>query len=87
MVQHINEEQDILESFEKDEWRSTKPSKKQLGVYAKYARKVMTKDKRINIRLPSATLEALKLRALEEGLPYQTLIASVLHKFVTGRFS
>lgn len=85
MSGRINQEQDILDSFESGEWRSIKPSKKQLGIYAKYARKTMAKDKRINVRLPTTTLEALQLRALEEGLPYQTLISSILHKFTVGR--
>lgn len=85
MAPRKNEEQDMLDSFESGEWRSTNPSKKQLGIYAKYARKAMVKDKRVNVRLSSSTLEALQLRALEEGLPYQTLITSILHKFIIGR--
>ena len=85
MARRNDEEQDMLDSFENGEWRSTNPSKKHLGIYAKYAQKAMTKDKRVNVRLPSSTLEALQLRALEEGLPYQTLITSILHKFIVGR--
>lgn len=49
------------------------------------ARATLAKDQRVNVRLSSALLFGLKARAAEEGLPYQTLIASVLHKFVTGR--
>lgn len=51
------------------------------------ARATPTKDRRINIRLPAADLQELRLRAEEEGLPYQTLIASVLHKYATGRLT
>jgi predicted DNA binding CopG/RHH family protein len=45
------------------------------------------KDKRVNIRLSSAVLLDIQARALEEGMPYQTLIASVLHKYATGKLS
>lgn len=81
----VIDEKDILDAFESGEFISARPSKKQLAAYSKYARNTMAKDKRINVRLPSSTLEALQLRALEEGLPYQTLITSILHKFVAGR--
>ncbi len=49
------------------------------------ARATANKDKRINIRLAAGDLQDIKARALEEGIPYQTLIASILHKYVTGR--
>jgi predicted DNA binding CopG/RHH family protein len=42
------------------------------------------KDQRINIRLSSPDLQALRARALQEGIPYQTLISSVLHKYISG---
>jgi len=45
------------------------------------------KDRRVNIRPSSGDLQDIQVKALEEGLPYQTLIASVLHKYVTGRLS
>lgn len=49
------------------------------------ARATLIKDRRVNIRLSSPLLSDLQARAAEEGMPYQTLIASVLHKYVTGR--
>jgi predicted DNA binding CopG/RHH family protein len=51
------------------------------------ARATAIKDQRINIRLSSNDLRDIQTKALQEGLPYQTLIASVLHKYVTGRFT
>jgi predicted DNA binding CopG/RHH family protein len=51
------------------------------------ARATAIKDKRVNIRLSSVDLLDIQAKALEEGLPYQTLIASVLHKYVTGKLS
>jgi predicted DNA binding CopG/RHH family protein len=52
---------------------------------ARYARAPFRKDRRVNIRISSKDLEAIQKRALEEGLPYQTLIASVLHKYASRR--
>ncbi|MFP4486027.1 MAG: CopG family antitoxin, partial [Campylobacterales bacterium] len=53
--------------------------------YQEIARNTLKKDKRINIRLSTSDLEALKTNAVELGLPYQTLVSSVLHQYVTGR--
>ena len=53
--------------------------------YVDYARATFRKDKRVNIRISSKNLDALKKKALEEGIPYQTLISSILHKYVNGR--
>jgi len=54
--------------------------------FGQYQKHVIKKDKVINIRISSIDLQALQTRAVEEGLPYQTLISSVLHKYVSGRF-
>ena len=54
--------------------------------YREYARVTLSKSKRVNIRLSTPDLSEIQGRAAEEGAPYQTLIASVLHKFVAGRF-
>lgn len=53
--------------------------------YQEYARNTFRKDARVNIRLSSKDLEALRNRAVEEGIPYQTLISSILHKYASGR--
>ena len=53
--------------------------------YSRYAKATFRKDRRLNIRLSSKDLEAIQKRALAEGLPYQTLIASLLHKYASGR--
>jgi predicted DNA binding CopG/RHH family protein len=79
------EEKSVLRSFERGEWRSRRPSKKEKARYQEYAKATFAKDKRINIRISSRDLADLQKRALEEGLPYQTLVSSVLHKYVTGR--
>lgn len=79
------EERGILDSFERGEWRSMKNGKREKTRYARYARATFRKDRRLNIRISSKDLEAIQKRALEEGLPYQTLISSLLHKFASGR--
>jgi predicted DNA binding CopG/RHH family protein len=62
-------------------------TKAQLAEIRAAARATGVKNKRVNIRLSAADLQDIQVRALEEGIPYQTLIASVLHKYVTGRLA
>ena len=59
--------------------------KRERARYSRYAKATFRKDRRVNIRLSSKDLEAIQKRALAEGLPYQTLIASLLHKYAAGR--
>ena len=79
------DEHELLESVERGEWRSTRGFARQRTEYARLAAATFRKDRRVNIRISSKDLEAIQKRALEEGLPYQTLMASVLHKYATGR--
>jgi len=79
------EEQKILESFEAGEWKSAPDREAVLSRHRAYARATLRKDRRLNIRISRMDLEALQKRALEEGMPYQTLAASILHKYVSGR--
>lgn len=75
----------ILKAYEAGEFRSVSPSKAELKKFKEAAKATFIKDRRVNIRLSSPDLMDVQARAAEEGVPYQTLIASVLHKFVTGR--
>jgi predicted DNA binding CopG/RHH family protein len=79
------QEKEILESVERGEWRSVKGVKRERSRYIPYAKATFRKDRRVNIRISSKDLEAIQKRALEEGLPYQTLISSLLHKYASGR--
>jgi predicted DNA binding CopG/RHH family protein len=79
------EERDILDSFERGEWRPVKNLKQEIQKHQEYARQTLKKDKRVNIRIPSRDLDELQARAIEDGIPYQTLISSILHRFITGR--
>ncbi len=78
-----NEEKEILKAFEAGEFKSVFTSRRKKMLQAT-AEETFKKDKRINIRISSRDLESLQRRALEEGNPYQTLVSSVLHKYVSG---
>ena len=80
-----NLDAEILASFEKDEWKSVSRAAKEAERYAGYAAAALAKDKRVNIRISSRDLEEIQAKAAQEGLPYQSLMTSVLHKYVTGR--
>ena len=78
-------EKDLLNSYERGEWKSVKNLKEEIDKHRVYARQTLKKDKRVNIRISSMVLEEIQTRAIEDGMPYQTLISSILHRFVTGR--
>lgn len=80
-----NEEKEILSSYEADEWQPVENRENEMPKYQQYASATFKKDKRVNIRISTKNLEALQKKALEEGIPYQTLISSVLHKYINGR--
>jgi predicted DNA binding CopG/RHH family protein len=77
-------EQDLLADYEAGSLKSV-ATKSELARLKAAARATATKDRRVNIRLSSGDLQDIQARALQEGMPYQTLIASILHKYVTGR--
>jgi len=80
-----DDEKELLESVERAEWKSASGGKRERTRNARYAKARFRKDRRMNIRLSSKDLEAIQKRALAEGLPYQTLIVSLLHKYAAGR--
>jgi len=79
-------EDEVLSAYEAGKLKSV-AMKSELAKFKAAARSTAVKDKRVNIRLSSGDLSDIQVKALEEGVPYQTLIASVLHKYVTGRLS
>lgn len=79
------EEQELLQSLENDEWESVENLQDEIKLHQDIAKNTLRKDKRINIRLSSNDLEALKTNAVELGLPYQTLVSSILHQYASGR--
>jgi predicted DNA binding CopG/RHH family protein len=76
----------VLNAYETGKLASV-ASRSELAKFKAAARSTAVKDKRVNIRLSSGDLSDIQIKALEEGVPYQTLIASVLHKYVTGRLA
>lgn len=79
------EEREILEAFMLGNVRRSNDAAETQKRHQEYAEGIFRKDARINIRLPSKDLRGLQKKALAEGIPYQTLIASILHKYVEGR--
>ena len=78
------EEKEILDSFEKDEWVPVTNLTKRKKELMAYARNTLRKDKRLNIRISERDLLELQKRAVNEGLPYQTYVSSIIHKFING---
>lgn len=82
-----HDEQALHDSYERGEWRSVKGLRRATGRYAAAARRTLRKTARMNIRIAEADLAGLQAKAAQEGLPYQTLVASVLHKYVSGQLA
>lgn len=80
-----NIDSEIIRSIEDGEWQSVSDMSRVKESLERAARSTIIKDQRMNIRISKRDLESLKTRALEEGMPYQTLVSSVLHKYITGR--
>ena len=78
------EEKEILDAIENDKWELVKPKRAELDYYAEIARNTFRKDQRMNIRISKADLNRIKAKAAEEGIPYQTLVASLIHKYASG---
>jgi predicted DNA binding CopG/RHH family protein len=81
----MENENGILKSYENNEWQPISGKNSRIEQYAKYARETLRKDKRLNIRLSARDMEGLKRLAVREGIPYQTLISSILHKYVAAK--
>lgn len=75
----------LVDAFERGELRPSKNRKLAIKAARTAAENHVAKNAQINLRVPETLLMRLKRRAAEEGLPYQTMITSILHKFITGR--
>ena len=78
------EERDLMESIERDEWLPVKNIKQEKDKAIAAARNTLKKDKRINLRLTQKDYHQIQIKAIEEGIPYQTLISSIVHKYLNG---
>ena len=86
-IQLDTEEKQILEDYEKGEFKSVKNLEKEKKRYQEYAKNTLNKLKNINIRLSVRDVEKLKARSIETGLPYQTLAAAVLRQYIDRKIS
>ena len=80
-----SEDKEYIDSMENGEWKPAKNQKALLLELKETAVNTMAKDQRMNIRIGKRDLEGIKAKALEEGMPYQTLVASIIHKYVNGK--
>ena len=78
-------EKDILESFEKGEWEPIDDLEKEKERLSKIAKNTYLKNKRINIRISEWDLIRLKAKSMKEGIPYQSLVSSLIHQYITGK--
>ena len=82
-----DDERDLIESLDRDEWIPVRDMPNALAEARTVASATLRKDRRMNVRISERDLKGLKARAAEEGIPYQTLVTSVLHKYVNGRLT
>ncbi len=78
------EEKEILEAYESGQLKLSKPSKKEIAAIKAAARNTFRKDKRITIRLYDHDFKGIQKKALQMGIPYQTLISGVIHRYIEG---
>ncbi len=81
------EEKDLMESIEREEWKPVKNANREKAKAIEAARNTLKKDKRINLRLTQKDYQQIQIKAIEEGLPYQSLIASIVHKYLNGKLT
>ena len=79
------DEKQLLDSLESGQWKSVPRLQSEIGKHGQYAKNTMRKDKRVNIRISSRDLEQLQTMAMEDGIPCQTLMSSILHKYLVGK--
>ena len=82
-----SEEKRFIENLEMDGWKSANNLGDWKDRLSKAASNTLAKDHRMNIRITKNDLDGIKLKAIEEGIPYQTLVASIIHKYVTGKLT
>ena len=78
------EEKELMESIENDDWQPVKNFGHERKKAITAARNTLRKDKRINLRLSQKDYHQIQIKAIEEGIPYQTLISSLVHKYLNG---
>ena len=87
MKPYDKEELELMKSIETEKWVSVNNLEDEINKAKRAARATLTKSERMNIRISPNDLRRLKIRAIEEGMPYQTLVSSIIHKYLMGRLS
>jgi len=82
-----DEERELMESVENSDLKGIPDARKKIAEFQNAAKNTFAKKRQINIRVSEYVLKDLQVKAMEEGIPYQTLISSILHKFVNGKIS
>jgi predicted DNA binding CopG/RHH family protein len=80
------EEKELMDAIENEEWSPVANFEGEKEKAVSAARKTLKKEKRINLRLTEKDYRQIQIRAIEEGIPYQTLISSIIHKYLNGFF-
>lgn len=81
------EEKELMESIEQDDWKPIKNIKQEKEKVISAAQNTLKKDKRINLRISEKDYHQIQIKAIEEGIPYQTFISSIIHKYLNGSLS
>ena len=81
------EERDVLDRFERDGLRTAPDAEREIEAARQAARNTFNKTKRVNLRVTERDFNLAHARAREEGIPYQTLLSSVIHKYLSGRLT
>jgi len=86
-MKYDKEEKAIIDSYKKGKIKLSTPSKKEIETIQTTAKKTLTKDKRITIRLYDHDYQGIQKKALEMGVPYQTLISGIIHRYIEGELT
>ena len=78
------EEKEIISAYERGLIKTTTPSKKELKEVKSMAENTFRKDRRITIRLYEHDFKGIQKKAMEMGIPYQTLISAMIHRYIEG---
>ena len=82
---HDKKELELMKSIETEAWVSVNNLEEEIKKAKKAAEATLKKSERMNIRISPNDLRRLKIKAMEEGMPYQTLVSSIIHKYLIGR--
>ena len=81
------EERVLLGAFERGEWHSVPNLAEETEAAREAARDTFNKTRRVNLRVTERDYDLAHSRAREEGIPYQTLLSSIIHKYLSGRLT